>query len=119
MNGNTSAPDRQHGKPPAPVRVRASFGRGATRRDVLDGCAILTVRDGGGEATYWCQAVTDGGRLVAYRLRKFGTERQYDLPADLSSCDCGDRTHRPERPGGCRHMVALRQALAGLGAATA
>ena len=48
---------------------------------------------------------------AGYRLRKFGSGKQHDLPADLSACSCGDRTHRPERPGGCRHMAALRQAL--------
>jgi hypothetical protein len=38
----------------------------------------------------------------------------YDLPPDLSGCDCPDRTHKPERPGGCKHMVALRLALPGV-----
>ena len=37
----------------------------------------------------------------------------YDLPLDLSSCDCPDATYRGERPGGCKHrrgLQALRQA---------
>jgi hypothetical protein len=55
--------------------------------------------------------VFDGERCVAFRLVKFGTGEQYDIPRDLSSCDCPDRVYRPDRPGGCRHMQALRQAL--------
>jgi hypothetical protein len=39
----------------------------------------------------------------------------YDLPADFSTCDCPDHTYHPERPGGCRHMKALRAALAAVG----
>src|SRR5262245_66693325 len=27
-------------------------------------------------------------------------------------CDCPDATYRGERPGGCKHVAALRQALA-------
>src|SRR5262245_51314978 len=27
------------------------------------------------------------------------------------TCDCPDATYRSERPGGCRHVQALRQAL--------
>jgi uncharacterized Zn finger protein len=38
----------------------------------------------------------------------------YDLPADLSGCDCPDATYHPERPGGCKHGAALRAALATL-----
>ena len=37
----------------------------------------------------------------------------YDLPSDLSSCDCPDATYNAERPGGCKHrkaLLALRQA---------
>lgn len=32
----------------------------------------------------------------------------YDLPKDLSSCDCPDGTYRSERPGGCKHSRALK-----------
>jgi hypothetical protein len=55
--------------------------------------------------------VSDGGNVAGYRLTKFGGGRRYDLPADLSACTCADRTHRPDRPGGCKHMAALRLAL--------
>jgi hypothetical protein len=99
-------------KPLQPVNVKATFVGGATRRDVINGAAVLSIRDGDDEeSAYWCVAVYDPGRCVAFRLVKFGTGEQYDLPRDLSSCDCPDRTYKPERPGGCKHMVALQQAL--------
>jgi hypothetical protein len=63
------------------------------------------------ESAYWCLAAYVGDRCTGFRLTKFGTGEVYDLPRDLSSCDCPDHTFRPERPGGCKHMQALRQAL--------
>ena len=56
----------------------------------------------------------DGAALVGYRLLK-ADATMYDLPADLSGCDCPDHAFHPERPGGCKHMSALRAALAALG----
>jgi hypothetical protein len=38
----------------------------------------------------------------------------YDLPRELSGCDCPGHTFHPERPGGCKHRSALRAALAAL-----
>jgi hypothetical protein len=111
VNGN-----RQR-KPLLPVNVRAYFVGGASRRDVLDGAAVLSIttvddtdRD---ESAYWCLALfsPDGQTCLGFRLTKFGTGEVYDLPRDLGGCDCPDRTYRPERPGGCRHTAALRQAL--------
>ena len=32
----------------------------------------------------------------------------YDLPLDLSGCDCPDATFQGDRPGGCKHRKALR-----------
>lgn len=54
---------------------------------------------------------------VGYRLQKQdGT--LYDIDAQTAwggwSCDCPDGTYRPERPGGCRHIVAVREAVASL-----
>ena len=51
--------------------------------------------------------------LTGYDSRK-GEVTSYDLPADLSSCDCPDQTYRGERPGGCKHRKALA-ALRGCG----
>lgn len=45
--------------------------------------------------------------IDGYRLSKAdGTV--YDIPEDLTSCDCGDATFR-QREGGCRHRQALLQ----------
>jgi hypothetical protein len=99
-------------KPLVPVQVTGRFVGGATREDVINGAAVLSICDGDDdESAYWCEAIFDGDCCVAFRLRKVGTGEQYDLPRDLSSCDCPDRVYRGDRPGGCRHMVALRQAL--------
>jgi hypothetical protein len=92
--------------------VTARFVGGATRQDVIDGAAVLSIRDGDDdESAYWTEAIFDFDRCVAFRLRKFGTGEQYDLPRDLSNCDCPDRSFRPHRPGGSKHMTALRQAV--------
>jgi hypothetical protein len=58
-----------------------------------------------GRAYYLTRHAT-GYRLTGYDPR----ERQatvYDLPADLSSCDCPDATFQPEREGGCKHRRSL------------
>ncbi len=58
-----------------------------------------------GKAYYLAR--TEGG----FRLSGWDERHQqvtaYDLPADLSSCDCPDATYRGERPGGCKHRKAL------------
>jgi hypothetical protein len=53
---------------------------------------------------------------VGYRLVKAdGT--MYDVGTAEPhgrTCDCPDATYQPERPGGCKHVKALRAALAAL-----
>jgi hypothetical protein len=63
--------------------------------------------------TYTVKPVLDNVRLVGWSLRKQGGE-VYDLPADLSSCDCADACFHPERPGGCKHRRALAAGLKAL-----
>ncbi len=122
MNATILPPARQRNvtrsldrKPLLPVQVEGRFVGGATAQDLIDGAAVLAIVHGDhtdrDEMAYWCQAILDAGRLVAFRLSKFVTGEQYDLPADLSGCDCPDGIYRSERPGGCRHQAALRQAL--------
>jgi hypothetical protein len=55
----------------------------------------------------------DGEAHVGYRLLKTDGA-MYDLPADLSGCDCPDATFHPERPNGCKHRAALQAALKAL-----
>jgi hypothetical protein len=56
----------------------------------------------------------EGEQRVGYRLLKAGGAPMYDLPGDLSGCDCPDSTFHPERPGGCKHRAALAAALKAL-----
>jgi hypothetical protein len=51
--------------------------------------------------------VHEAGDVNGYHIVKDATGSAYDLPADLSTCDCPDATYRV-RPGGCRHAAALR-----------
>jgi hypothetical protein len=102
-------------KPLQPVSVVGRFVGCATRQDILDGAAVLSIvsvddtdRD---EMAYRYEALYDGDRCTGFRLRKFGSAEVYDVPRSLDGCTCADATYRPERPGGCKHQVALRQAL--------
>jgi hypothetical protein len=54
--------------------------------------------------------------LVGYRLLK-ANATMYDVGTTAPhgwTCDCPDATFHPERPGGCKHVSALRAALAAL-----
>jgi hypothetical protein len=62
---------------------------------------------------YEVMPLFDGDALVGYRLLK-ADGAMYDLPLGLSSCDCPDHCFHPERPGGRKHMAAMRAALAAL-----
>jgi hypothetical protein len=102
-------------KPLEPIQVQAHFVGGAARRDILDGSAVLCIVSGDDtdrdETAYWLIALYEGDRCTGFRLTEFGTGDVYDVPRSLDSCTCGDATYRPDRPGGCRHQQALRQAL--------
>jgi hypothetical protein len=103
-------------KPLQPVVVLGFFSGGARISEICEGSAVLVIRAGdhtdADEQPYWCEAFFDGaGRVESFHLVKFGSGEKYNLPADLSSCDCPDHTFREERRGGCKHMAALRQAL--------
>ncbi|HKI36884.1 MAG TPA: hypothetical protein VKA46_33840 [Gemmataceae bacterium] len=113
-NATTIAPRRQR-SPLQPVNVRARFVGGATRQDVIDGAAVLSITSGDAtdqdESAYWVEGLFLGDKCLGFRLRKFGSEEVYDVPRALDSCTCADATYRPERPGGCKHQVSLRQTL--------
>jgi hypothetical protein len=107
------SPVRQS-RPLSPVEVSATLE--ATIADLIAGHAVLSIARGDPTdrdvRLYWVKAHLDAeGRITGFELSVFGTDLRYDLPADLSSCDCPDHVYREERPGGCRHMQALRQAL--------
>jgi hypothetical protein len=56
----------------------------------------------------------DGEALAGHRLLKAdGT--MYDIDGATWRCDCPDAIYHPERPGGCKHSLALRAALKAAG----
>ncbi len=61
---------------------------------------------------YYLTVHATGYRLTGWD-RQHRQPTAYDLPADLSGCDCPDAVYAGERPGGCKH----RRALAALKAA--
>jgi hypothetical protein len=96
------------------MSVVGRFIGGADDEDLYRGSAVLEIEDGRELTSYWLTANADRGNVIGYTLQKFASAGGdvYDLPADLSGCDCPDGTYRGERPGGCRHREGLRQALA-------
>jgi hypothetical protein len=59
-------------------------------------------------AGYVVHPIRDGERTVGYRLDNANNGKSYDLPADLSSCECNDHLKRGRA---CKHMRGLRVAL--------
>jgi hypothetical protein len=54
-----------------------------------------------------------GRAIIGYRLIKAdGTAYDVNTEAEHWTCDCPDACFHAERPGGCKHAVALRAALA-------
>lgn len=53
------------------------------------------------------EPVVRGARLV----KADGSTYDIDLDSPFWECSCPDSTYRPNRPGGCRHAAALRQAM--------
>jgi hypothetical protein len=105
-------PDRKPLEPVAAVG-RLLAGHGQRLPELIEGNAILEIETEGRLESYWCGLILDpaDGHISGVKLQKFATGEKYNLPATLDDCDCPDGTYRPERPLGCRHQVALRQAL--------
>jgi hypothetical protein len=58
----------------------------------------------------------DGEQRVGYRMLKAdGTMYDVETACEPWRCDCPDATYHPERPGGCKHVLALRAALKAAG----
>jgi hypothetical protein len=79
-------------------------------RHVGDTAGVAWEVEINGKAYYLVRRET-GFRLVGWDARHQAATN-YDLPADLSSCDCPDAAYRGERPGGCKHRKALAVLLA-------
>ena len=116
MGSVTASPGRSKVSSRKPLLAVSVVGRligGASAEDLLIGAAVLEIEDGRELTSYWLQANTDErGHVVGWKLKKFNSSGIYDLPASLDSCDCPDGIYCSERPGGCRHQQAIRQALA-------
>ena len=120
------APRRQR-KPLLPVNVQATLTGSADPADLPDelaaGAAILRIVSG--DATdsdtrlYWTRILFDHGKPFAVQLIRFGAHEQYAVNLDTETCDCPDATYQPDRPGGCKHVVALRQTLSTIAAGKA
>ena len=61
---------------------------------------------------YTLTTLRDQTGIVGYRLVKAdGTAYDVCTSEERWSCDCPDATFHSERPGGCKHVAALRAAL--------
>src|SRR5689334_20118267 len=97
-------PRRRKPLPPAEVTV----GHLAYSRSLGVGTLDLVASDGRAEA-YLLTALRVAGRLVGMKMLKLssGETHEVELAARPWRCTCGDATNRPDRPGGCKHVVAL------------
>jgi hypothetical protein len=91
--------------------------------DLIAGHAVLAISVGddtdSDTRVYWLKAdVGHAGKIRSFELTQFGTGVRYELDTDLTSCSCPDHVYREERPGGCKHMRALREALLSMGRAS-
>jgi len=67
---------------------------------------------------YTAIAVVDAGKVVSWRLLKHEGVLQYDLTVGKdAACDCLDFLYRRDGKdeSGCKHIAALRVALAAIG----
>jgi hypothetical protein len=95
-------------KPRRTTRRATGVCRWISKPDAEHAGGVLAING----TAYEVLPIYDGEALAGWRLLKADAS-MYDLPADLSGCDCPDRTFNPGRPGGgCKHMLALRAALA-------
>jgi hypothetical protein len=104
-------------RPPTQRRPRKPLLPVAVRIDRLAyhsglGMGSVDLIDEDGAETYLLIAHRDGGRVVGMRFAKMATGATHDINLTTRPwrCDCGDATYRPARPGGCKHVAALRLA---------
>jgi len=108
MTDPATARSRGQRKPLEPVQVRVEH---LAYNHAL-GIGTVDIVSEETAQTYLLFANRNEGQLLGMRLVKVSSGEQHDIDMTTSPwrCDCGDATHRPNRPGGCRHVVALRQA---------
>lgn len=87
-----------------------------TEYDVETGSGLMLI-DG---VQYLMLANRTEGRTIGLRLSRYDERKRchkvYDIDFTVKpwTCDCDDATYRPERKGGCKHVVALRKAAKSL-----
>ncbi len=72
--------------------------------DEANGNRVLEING----TAYEVEALVGGYRLYRWKGAEIKT---IDIDAQTWQCDCEDATFRPERPGGCKHVRALKAAL--------
>jgi hypothetical protein len=115
---STYRPRRQR-KPLLPVNITAQLTGGEFNaclpEELARGVAILSIATGDDTdrdvKLYWTRFLFHNGEAYAVELTRFGTAKKYIITLEDETCNCPDAEYRSERPGGCRHVVALRQAL--------
>jgi hypothetical protein len=76
------------------------------------GTGVLAI-DG---TNYTLTTLRDQTGVVGYHMMKAdGTAYDVCTSEEHWTCDCPDATFHPERPGGCKHVAALRAALKAAG----
>lgn len=125
MRNATCSPTRRQRKPLVPVQVTGRFGSLTADLQALRlGTAVLFLTDltTGEETLYWAKGVSEGGILAGIVLEKLDGGKHPDgymvrlKGENAPACDCPDACYRPDRPGGCKHLAAVRQAVATLAA---
>ena len=63
-------------------------------------------------ANYTLTVLRGPNGIDGYRMVKAdGTAYDIGTSEERWTCDCPDATFKPDRPGGCKHIAALRVAL--------
>ncbi len=101
-------------RPLLPVSVRATLDL-TSPDELAHGTAILAITTG--DATdedtrrYWTQFLFRDGDAYAISLRQFGSDEVHQVTLADEKCSCPDTEFRPDRPGGCKHIRALKIVL--------
>jgi hypothetical protein len=108
MSTVTSPDKPRQSKPLQPVEGGARLLRpvGSVTPDTGEIRITAQTKAGLVVTDYYLTLTGTGFRLTGFD-RKRDKVTVYDLPTDLSSCDCPDSVWREERPGGCKHRRGL------------
>jgi hypothetical protein len=104
----------QRTRSPAPAKPVSGTWRWAVQpTSTHPGCLVINT------TSYMVEELLDALCLVGYRLKKHdGTTYDIDIGQSPWACECGDYQYRRANRDakGCKHVAALRAALAAIGA---